>query len=194
MGEGKPANDPTTLECYYFGVADDEALERSLRDIFPQLPGRTSSFINNWEADRRSEQQTVALFETFFYGFVALISLVSVANVFNTISTGVLMRTQELAMLRSVGMTGHGVDRMLFLESFFYGAKSLVYGGTLGLLAHFDIYRALQGNFAFPFTIPLWGLLSALVAMAAVVSLTTWYAVKKARQGTIVTALKQEVW
>ena len=189
-----PLNQCLTVEHYYFGVQDDKALEQSLRALFPHLEGRTSSYINNWVADRRGEQQTVALFEIFFYGFVALIALVSIANVFNTISTGVLMRTQELAMLRSVGMTGHGVDRMLFLESFFYGAKSLLYGGVLGVLSHFAIYRALQANFAFSFEVPLWGPLTALAAMAAVVAFTTGYAVRKARRGTIVTALKQEVW
>lgn len=38
-------------------------------------------------------------------GFIVLISLIALANVFNTISTNVMLRRREFAMLKSVGMT-----------------------------------------------------------------------------------------
>lgn len=43
--------------------------------------------------------------KVFSMGFIVLISLIALANVFNTISTNVMLRRREFAMLKSVGMT-----------------------------------------------------------------------------------------
>ena len=45
-----------------------------------------------------------------------LISLIAVANVFNTISTNVMLRRRELAMLKSVGMSDRGMKKMMNYE------------------------------------------------------------------------------
>ena len=63
----------------------------------------------------------IFIVEVLVYGFIALISLITVFNIVNTISTGVAMRKKEFAMLKSVGMTPKGFNKMLILETFFYG-------------------------------------------------------------------------
>ena len=39
------------------------------------------------------------------FGFITLISMIAAVNVFNTISTNVMLRKREFAMMKSMGMT-----------------------------------------------------------------------------------------
>ena len=57
--------------------------------------------------------------DVFTYVFVIMISLIAVANVFNTISTNIRLRRRELAMLRSVGMSGRDFNKMILMSVFF---------------------------------------------------------------------------
>ena len=45
-----------------------------------------------------------------------LIALIAVTNVFNTISTGVMLRKREFAMIQSIGMTKKQLCKMLVHE------------------------------------------------------------------------------
>lgn len=47
--------------------------------------------------------------QVFLYCFTAICALIAVANVFNTISSGLALRTREFAVLRSVGLGQGGV-------------------------------------------------------------------------------------
>ena len=76
--------------------------------------------------NNESSMALVTIIQIFSYGFIILISLISVANVFNTISSNVLLRRQEFAMLKSVGITPKGFRKMICLESFFYGERALI--------------------------------------------------------------------
>lgn len=87
--------------------------------------------------NRAEEERTVSnmiiLVKVFSYGFIALISLISVANVFNTVSTNVALRRRDYAMLRSLGMTNRGINRMMNYECLLYGTRSLLFGFPLSV-------------------------------------------------------------
>ena len=68
------------------------------------------------------------------YGFVILISLIAVANVFHTISTNLMLRRKEFAMLRSMGMSPKGFQKMMNFECLLYGFKGLLYGLPVSFL------------------------------------------------------------
>ena len=53
-----------------------------------------SGSIMDLAANRDSNQALILIIDVFSYGFIILISLISVANVFNTISTNILLRRQ----------------------------------------------------------------------------------------------------
>ena len=75
-----------------------------------------------------SERNIVTIIRVFSYGFIVLISLIAAANVFNTISTNISLRRREFAMLKSVGMTQKGFNKMLNFECLLYGSRALLYG------------------------------------------------------------------
>lgn len=77
----------------------------------------------------------------FMYGFITLMSLITIANVFNTISTNIMIRRREFAMLRSVGLSGKGFRKILNYECLVYGIRSLIVGFVLATGACALLYK-----------------------------------------------------
>ncbi len=142
-------------------------------------------------ADKSSRQLETFIF-VFFYGFVALITAICVANIFNTISTSISLRKQEFAMLKSVGMTPEGFNKMINYESLFYGIKALLYGLPISFGMMYLIYKVLSNSFGFNFIIPWASVLIAVIAVFGVVGLTMLYASSKIKKQNIIDALKNE--
>src|SRR5690606_25401925 len=85
-------------------MATQEAIEEQ-KDL--------SVHVYNVHKSRQQEEHLILLMSVFTYGFITLISLISIANIFNTISTSISLRKREFAMLRSVGMTPKGFNKMV---------------------------------------------------------------------------------
>lgn len=134
----------------------------------------------------------VLVVNVFSYGFIVLISLITVANVFNTISTNVNLRRREFAMLKSVGMTDGGFNRMINFECLFYGLKALLYGLPLSLLVAWLIYRSMIQGIGMAFHIPWMHVLFCVAGVFLIVFITMMYAMSKVRKENIVDALKNE--
>lgn len=128
----------------------------------------------------------------FIYGFIALISAISIANIFNTISTSVSLRKREFAMLKSVGMTPKGFNRMINYESIFYGIKSLAYGLPLSGVVMYLIYQSTSNSFEQPFRVPWLSVLIVIAAVFIIVGSAMLYSSSKVRKETIIDGLKQE--
>lgn len=150
----------------------------------------------NWFYDlyaiHESDRNAVTIVRVFAYGFIVLISLISVANVFGTISTSILLRRREYAMLRSVGMTEKGVGRMMMLECLLYGVKSLLYGIPVSFAVTYVIFRNVDIGYALDFYLPWSAVGIAVLSVFLVVFSTMVYAGNKIKQGSLVDALKSE--
>lgn len=136
--------------------------------------------------------RTKTVISIFLYGFVILIALIGVTNIFNTISTNIALRRREFAMLKSVGLTPAGFNRMIRYESLFYGLKALMYGLPVSIAASWLIYRSVTDVFSFGFTLPWKEIAICVAAVFAVVFLTMRHAGAKLKKETIVDALKEE--
>ena len=124
------------------------------------------------------------------YGFIILISLIAVANVFNTISTNLMLRRKEFAMLRSVGMQKGGFRRMMCYECLIYGLRSILYGVILSLLVSFLIYRVLSGGVDTNYLIPWEYIGIAVGCVFLVVGLTMIYTMRMIQKQNIIDELK----
>ena len=135
------------------------------------------------------------IIDIFTWVFVFMISLIAVANVFNTISTGIRLRRRELAMLRSVGMSDKGFNRMMRFECAFYGMRTLFVGIPISLflswLIHTVIISVEERDMAF--TLP-WGALGfSIFEVFGIVFITMAYATGKIRKENIIDALRDEM-
>lgn len=166
-------------------------LYNDLINLYNQFPGHQMQ-VTDLKANLEMQRQLQMMMSVFIYGFIALIVLVCAANIFNTISTSVILRTREFAMLRSVGITPGKFNKMVCYESLFYGIKALAYGLPLSLLIAGLMHNTLSGNFGFSFYVPIWAYLTAVLGVLLLVGATMAYAVRKVKRANLIDGLKNE--
>lgn len=131
--------------------------------------------------------------QVFLYCFTAICALIAVANVFNTISSGLALRTREFAVLRSVGLGQGGFRRMIALECADHAVRGLAYGFALALLVDYGLYQVMDISFeGFGIALP-WGHIALSVALiVAVLAASTVYALRKSHAMNLVDSLRAE--
>lgn len=182
--------DSYLAEVLYLTSNQPDKLEEELYILLEDTSINYGLFNATFQRIQMSRLTT--MLSVFVYGFIALISLITVATIFNTISTSVALRRREFAMLKSVGMTPAGFNRMIRYESLFYGLKALLYGIPLGVFLSYLIYQALGASFAFPFSLPWVSFLVGIVCIFLVVGLTMLYSGSKVKRMGIIDALTDE--
>lgn len=121
------------------GQADDKKVEQELKEIFSTLNAKQESgecavYITNNRTKLVAIKNLGIIMAVFTFGFLALISLICVANIFNTISTNVILRRREFAVLKSLGVDEKGIKKIFNYETIFYGIKALLYSLPISLL------------------------------------------------------------
>ena len=143
-------------------------------------------------AEAENMRLLVTAVRVFSYGFILLISLIAAANVFNTISTNVMLRRRELAMLKSIGLGRRGLRRMMNYECLIYGCKALLWGLPAAVGLTWAIWRIIGGVMDRGFYIPWHSAVIAVGSVFAVVFATMLYAMRLIGKDNPVDALKQE--
>ena len=121
-----------------------------------------------------------------------LMSMIAVANVFNTISTNMMLRRREFAMLKSTGMTDKGFNRMMYYECVMYGSKALLLGIPVALLFTWWIYRSVSDLWSTGCQIPWLAILIAAVSVFAVVIAAMMYVKHKINHMNMLDIIKDE--
>ncbi len=90
----------------------------------------------------------------FLYGFMGVIALISFLNIVNTVSTNLILRSKEFAVLKAIGMTQRQMNRMILLEGVFYGVIAGVYGAAIGTAVSYGIHRLFMDAVEIVWTVP----------------------------------------
>lgn len=151
-----------------------------------------SKYVYDYAEDVEDTRNLITIIRVFSYGFVVLISLIAAANVFNTISTNISLRRREFAMLKSVGMTSKGFNKMMNFECLLYGTKALLYGLPVSCIITYLIYRAVAEGYSAGFHLPWAAIGIAVLSVFAVVFATMMYAMNKIKNDNPIDALKNE--
>ncbi|NLA05643.1 MAG: ABC transporter permease, partial [Firmicutes bacterium] len=149
-------------------------------------------YIQDVKAIQREMKQTNTVISIFLYGFITLITLIGVTNIFNTISTNVALRRREFAMLKSVGLTPHGFNRMINYESIFYGLHALLYGLPVSILITLGMYNGFGNVLGFAFFLPVKEIFICIAGVFFIVFMTMLHAGSKLKRDNIIDALKEE--
>ncbi|HOL16434.1 MAG TPA: ABC transporter permease, partial [Bacillota bacterium] len=149
-------------------------------------------YIQDVKALQQEAKRIKTAFSIFLYGFITLITLIGVTNIFNTISTNVALRRREFAMLKSVGLTPEGFNRMINYESIFYGLKALLYGLPVGILCSIWMYNSFGHMFEFAFFLPWREMAYCVAGVFIIVSMTMLHASARLKKENIIDALRQE--
>ena len=71
---------------------------KEIKEITDNYP-EESLYSFNLSEDIKQANQLILIINIFTYGFIILIGLISIANIINTISTSMALRTKEFSML-----------------------------------------------------------------------------------------------
>ena len=108
-----------------------------------------------YEFQDKREQRTGGTYLAFVfcvYGFLGIIILVTILNIVNSISMSVSTRIRQYGAMRSVGMSGHQIVKMIAAEATTYAVCGCVVGSAVGLLANQFFYKKLITDH-FPYSV-----------------------------------------
>lgn len=163
-----------------------------LEETISNLNGGQTFAVYNVEKMANMYNAMTLVISIFAYGFIIVISLIGVTNIFNTITTNMRLRSKEFAMLKSIGLTKREFNRMIRLESLFYGIKSLIIGIPLGLLAGLGIFKAFSINLATDFVVPYSAIAISIVFVFAVVWLIMRFSISKVQKQNIIETIRND--
>lgn len=145
------------VDNFFFTSDNTNDLQDNVEDILIESKFSDSDYnMYNVDEDMRQMNAIFITMAIFAYGLIGVIALIGITNIVNTINTSMQLRSREFATLRSVGMTKKEFNKMVRLESFFTGMKSLVIGVPAGLLLSYYIYSIeIETSAILPFRFPV---------------------------------------
>lgn len=188
-------------------IVSEEYLEKNIKEyvvnnlyIKAENPDEFSKSLDNIEdinytnynESIKENKAMITVINIFIYGFITVITLIGVTNIFNTITTNMMLRSKEFAMLKSVGMTGKEFNSMIRLESIFYGLKSLIIGLPIGLGLSYLLYKSFNVSMDMQYSIP-WGPIGISVLFVfIIVFITMKYSLNKINKQNIIETIRND--
>lgn len=143
--------------------------------------------------DAKQMMDTIILvLQVFVYGFIALITLVTIANIINTISTGIDLRRKEFAMLKSVGTTPKGFNKMICLESLFYGLRALIFSIPISILISY-LLNIILGDASLPFQLNIPVYIGTIAVVFLLIGISMIVSFSRLKDDSVVETLKEEL-
>ncbi|MFC4327756.1 ABC transporter permease [Streptomyces andamanensis] len=127
--------------------------------------------------------QMFTLMLNMLYGLLAMAVIVAVLGVINTLAMSVFERSQEIGMLRAIGLDRKGVKRMVRLESLVIALFGGVLGIGLGVFFGWATGQLVGSKMATYELILPWGRMALFLLLAALVGVLAalWPARRAAR-------------
>ncbi|MEU5363467.1 FtsX-like permease family protein [Streptomyces sp. NPDC005925] len=137
--------------------------------------------------------QLFTLMLNMVYGLLAMAVIVAVLGVINTLAMSVFERSQEIGMLRAIGLDRRGIKRMVRLESLVISLFGGVLGIGLGVFFGWAAGELLGTSMATYELVLPWGRMALFLLLAGTVGVLAalWPARRAARLNTL-EAIKAE--
>ena len=140
---------------------------------------------------RQNFDRMINMFRLVGGTLCAILALIGILNFINSITTSILSRYREIAMLQSVGMTGWQVKQILIYEGIGYSILGLLGSLILSVIASLTVVRMMGAEltyFTWHFTLlPVFLCIIPLLLITAIVPLVCY---NKMAQKTVVERLR----
>ncbi|MEU5250977.1 ABC transporter permease [Streptomyces longwoodensis] len=137
--------------------------------------------------------QMFTLMLNMLYGLLAMAVIVAVLGVINTLAMSVFERSQEIGMLRAIGLERRSVKRMVRLESLVISLFGGVLGIGLGVFFGWAAGELLGTRMATYELVLPWARMAAFLALAAAVGvLAALWPARRAARLNMLQAIKAE--
>ncbi|MGW3492494.1 ABC transporter permease [Streptomyces sp. NPDC001020] len=137
--------------------------------------------------------QIFTMMLNMLYGLLAMAVIVAVLGVINTLAMSVFERSQEIGMLRAIGLDRRGIKRMVRLESLVISLFGGVLGIGLGVFFGWAAGQLVGTQMATYELILPWGRMAVFLLLAAVVGvLAALWPARRAARLNVLTAIKSQ--
>ncbi|PJN36927.1 ABC transporter [Streptomyces sp. CB02959] len=137
--------------------------------------------------------QTFTLLLNMVYGLLAMAVIVAVLGVINTLAMSVFERSQEIGMLRAIGLDRRGIKRMVRLESLVISLFGGVLGIGLGVFFGWAAGELIGGSLPTYELVMPWGRMAVFLAVSALVGvLAALWPARRAAKLNMLQAIKAE--
>lgn len=149
-----------------------------------------------YEFQDKREQRTGGTYLAFVfcvYGFLGIIMLVTILNIVNSISMSVSTRIRQYGAMRSVGMSGHQIVKMIAAEATTYAVCGCVVGSAVGLLANQFFYKKLITDH-FPYSVwclPMTSLLVIVVFAIVAAGISVYGSAKRIKNISVTETINE---
>lgn len=167
---------------------------RSMDELEAALPKYSDAMhFMDIASETRNTRLALETMTLFCLLFSLIMVLIAVANVFNTLSNSMLLRTREFAMLKSVGMGQGAFRKMVVYECASYALRGLGWGLALSLTISFLLYRSTElVSRGAGFELPWASMGAACLISAAVLGVSVVFALHKGHTSNVVEALRTD--
>lgn len=187
----------------YDNISDDDTLytqfniisdnTNNIDKLTKELDKYSNVNYTNIKEAMKQANNLILVVKILMYGFISLVTLIGVTSVFNTISTSMALRKREFAVLRSIGLTRKGFNKILFFESLFFGLKSLIYAIPVSIGITVLIHYALADMVSISTIIIPWKyIIISIVSVFVIVLLTMMYSTSKIKKHNIIEQIREE--
>lgn len=173
-------------------MANETSFDKRMVEYQDHQPTDYFSYMNIKD-QLQIQRNMILVIQILLYGFISLVTLIGITSVFNTINTSIALRRKEFAMLRSMGLTPGGFNKMIFFESLFFGLKSLLYALPVSVVVIFLFHLSFgQITSITHFLLPWSSIIISIVGVFLIVLLTMMYATHKMKKENILDAIREE--
>lgn len=184
--------DRSTYYMMYFKTSDAKQLEKAVNTMKKESEVNNIQYYNVVEA-QKLQRNMILVIKILLYGFIGLVTLIGITSVFNTISTSLALRKKEFAMLRSIGLTPKGFQKILWFESMFFVLKALLYSLPVSFVVIWFVHQSMGQGLDIPgMLIPWEAVMIAVIFSFIIVLMTTIYSTRKMRHENILEAIREE--
>lgn len=187
------SNEYITSDYYLVNIysSDHQEISKNLKDASIEMGA--SFYTYNVAEEFGILQKALLLFKILLYGFVGLIASIGVTSVFNTLNTSIILRRREFAMLRSVGLSPKGFNKMIIFETLIFTVKSLLYSIPFSLFIVYLIHKSVSDVVTLDsMLIPYKAIIIASVMVLVIVFATIMYSTRTIKKANILESLKDE--
>ncbi len=183
-----------SLGSLLINTKKSEEVEERINQYYKNLNLQNNDSISVYNVDEgvKENNAIILVVSIFLYGFITVITLIGVTNIFNTITTNMNLRKKEFAMLKSIGMTKKEFNRMIRLESIFYGSKALIIGLPIGIGLSYFIYKVFDTNIGMGYVPPYKAIIVAIIFVALVVGIIMKYSMSKINKQNIIETIRND--
>lgn len=121
-------NKPNSANRIIFKL-DDPYLASAVARV---AEARTGYLAESWQEASADIMGTLAIRNTIMYSVVSAILIVAAFGIYNIISTIVMEKTRDIAILKSMGFHAEDIERIFLIQGLLLGLIGSVFGSALG--------------------------------------------------------------